>query len=537
MFRSGTHISNLPATHQDAIAVTRGLGLRYLWIDALCIIQDSDEDKAREIHAMHDVYSNAHFVVAAVAAMDSSQHFLVEQHSMAMSACFLNVRGTIKMPDKASWSSLGGVYATTRAKAQAPAADELHLSRFRSRGWIFQEERLARRVMYFCDHKVMARCNDCRQTFALDRNLGGLSKNITDPFLPRFSDLSWLTDRLMRAAKRSIFRPKRPQLKDSSWQWTVVPEDENDVPSEETEAALQGRLWWKLVERYTERILTVSTDKLPALQGLATRFEQKLNAIESLQSRLIPVQYSFGLWVGEYFVSALLWYLKDAPSERPPQRAPSWSWAAVDGIITNDSLEADTCSTACQVSIVDGPTNETPRVVVKAVIKSATWHRLPEQRKLYYVGHSRSVPEDILRHQDLARYIPLTKDVTQGPEAHILRAGAEDVGFVIWDTLDRIPREGSEVTCVQIIVQPRTKQEKESFGAPWATRGLVVLPTDTDPNTYHRIGYFELRRTPGGIAFPTSLAPAQQKAYRYPAPNIDVGGFFRNCVPTTVTIL
>ena len=41
---------------QDAITVTRKLGIRYLWVDALCIIQDSNSDKANEIREMGNVY-------------------------------------------------------------------------------------------------------------------------------------------------------------------------------------------------------------------------------------------------------------------------------------------------------------------------------------------------------------------------------------------------------------------------------------------------------------------------------------------------
>lgn len=55
----------MPKTFIDAIIVTRYLGLRYIWIDSLCICQDDDQDWARESARMCDVYSNAHLVIAA----------------------------------------------------------------------------------------------------------------------------------------------------------------------------------------------------------------------------------------------------------------------------------------------------------------------------------------------------------------------------------------------------------------------------------------------------------------------------------------
>jgi hypothetical protein len=52
--------------------VTRSLGIKYVWIDALCIKQDSAEDWAREAAKMRDVYSGA--VLTVVAANSPSTH-------------------------------------------------------------------------------------------------------------------------------------------------------------------------------------------------------------------------------------------------------------------------------------------------------------------------------------------------------------------------------------------------------------------------------------------------------------------------------
>ncbi|KAE9367909.1 HET-domain-containing protein [Stipitochalara longipes BDJ] len=62
---------NLPQTIQDAVTVTRRLNIRYLWVDALCIIQDSLIDKAIEIDAMGEVYKNAVLTIAATSAVPS----------------------------------------------------------------------------------------------------------------------------------------------------------------------------------------------------------------------------------------------------------------------------------------------------------------------------------------------------------------------------------------------------------------------------------------------------------------------------------
>ena len=59
-WQSKISFHNLPQTIKDAIIVTAELGLEYLWIDALCIIQDDDADKGVELARMGDIYSKAH---------------------------------------------------------------------------------------------------------------------------------------------------------------------------------------------------------------------------------------------------------------------------------------------------------------------------------------------------------------------------------------------------------------------------------------------------------------------------------------------
>ena len=64
----GIKFSKLPKTFQDAVTITRELGIRYLWIDGLCIIQRDEEDWAIESAQMAEVYQNACLVIAAAGA-------------------------------------------------------------------------------------------------------------------------------------------------------------------------------------------------------------------------------------------------------------------------------------------------------------------------------------------------------------------------------------------------------------------------------------------------------------------------------------
>ena len=66
----------LSETVQDAITVTRGLGFHLLWIDALCILQDSDEDKEQQIPKMGDIYNNAAVTIYVATARGVHEGFL-----------------------------------------------------------------------------------------------------------------------------------------------------------------------------------------------------------------------------------------------------------------------------------------------------------------------------------------------------------------------------------------------------------------------------------------------------------------------------
>jgi Heterokaryon incompatibility protein (HET) len=79
---------NLPKTIMDAVRCTQGLGLKYLWVDSLCIIQDSDTDKAKEIGRMSGIYKNAYATISAAKATKCEDSFL--EHGSTVSDLLLS---------------------------------------------------------------------------------------------------------------------------------------------------------------------------------------------------------------------------------------------------------------------------------------------------------------------------------------------------------------------------------------------------------------------------------------------------------------
>jgi hypothetical protein len=72
----GIKYAQLPKTLQDSIFLVRYLGIRYLWADCLCIVQDDKADWEREASRMADVYSNAYLTIAATRASHCGEGFL-----------------------------------------------------------------------------------------------------------------------------------------------------------------------------------------------------------------------------------------------------------------------------------------------------------------------------------------------------------------------------------------------------------------------------------------------------------------------------
>lgn len=77
----GFLVTELPQTFRDAIEVVRGLNLKYLWIDSLCIIQGEGGDWEEESKKMEDVYTSAYCTIAVTSASDSDAGFLTERRS------------------------------------------------------------------------------------------------------------------------------------------------------------------------------------------------------------------------------------------------------------------------------------------------------------------------------------------------------------------------------------------------------------------------------------------------------------------------
>lgn len=140
----GINMDDLPATFGDAVRVTRALGLLYLWIDSLCIIQGPDGDFNQEARRMQQVYSGAYCVLAASRSPGHYAGFLEarkEKYSISLQ----------QAGESAPFYLCESIDDFNRHVLEGP---------LNQRGWVLQEHALARRTVYFTDYQTYFECGD-----------------------------------------------------------------------------------------------------------------------------------------------------------------------------------------------------------------------------------------------------------------------------------------------------------------------------------------------------------------------------------------
>lgn len=141
-YRKGIDFGQLPAMFRDAVTTTRELGLEYLWIDSICIIQGEGGDFDQEAKRMEDVFSSAFCVIAASSACGQNDGFLNRRNKQRE---FL----TFKREEIPALYVGRFIDDFNKDVLQAPLSQ---------RGWVLQERALARRTIYFTNRQTYWEC-------------------------------------------------------------------------------------------------------------------------------------------------------------------------------------------------------------------------------------------------------------------------------------------------------------------------------------------------------------------------------------------
>jgi hypothetical protein len=128
----GWKVKELPRTFREAMDVTFNLDISYIWIDSLCIIQDSKTDWNYEAALMASIYRDAFCTIAAVDAVNGEGGLFRPQQPTSSSPCLLGMEGDGEDP----------LYVVPYPQSQdTTLRKELALSTWNSRGWILQERK------------------------------------------------------------------------------------------------------------------------------------------------------------------------------------------------------------------------------------------------------------------------------------------------------------------------------------------------------------------------------------------------------------
>jgi hypothetical protein len=309
----------LPRIFQDAIALTKNLGIEYLWIDSLCIIQGDHKDWTHESARMATIYSNSYLNIAATLSSGSNGTLFTSRWTTPI-PFDVDCLTLPKRPMKSYCIPFASNETVIQARYSTEPAHEniklLHNSNHKkrsdvsqkapllTRSWVLQERILSPRTIHFHSSEMVWECKD---TFCCE--CGILEK----------------AEQWSHGGYRIIGKCWLSQLEDDLYSISTA--------------------WLECIELYSRLRITKCTDKLSGLAGLASEVALKF-----------PSQYLAGFWECD-LPRSLCWKVvgeeKDGPETNTkmtygkrctPYCAPTWSWASIDlsetGIVS--SFEART---------------------------------------------------------------------------------------------------------------------------------------------------------------------------------------------------
>ncbi|KAI0556264.1 HET-domain-containing protein [Xylaria curta] len=261
----------LPATYREFIKIARALAIPYVWIDALCIIQDDKDEWQHEAARMGDIFQGSTLTIVATQSSDTLEGcFPVTEQADPNNGALLRVRQQqTEKPD-----ILARIY---KGDFRQSSVQDSIIS---DRGWTLQEQLLSPRIVYCMENDVHWQCQTCFRTQT------GLEFDTTEAL----------------ALRLQILAPSANPTTEEYWQYANV--------------------WHRIIENYNRRLFTYKTDKVPAIAGITKHMASVLNDTPIL-----------GLWERTFGVD-LAWIAPSGGTRHEIAERmglPSWTWLGFQG--------------------------------------------------------------------------------------------------------------------------------------------------------------------------------------------------------------
>ncbi|KAH7401142.1 heterokaryon incompatibility protein-domain-containing protein [Phaeosphaeria sp. MPI-PUGE-AT-0046c] len=274
----GFDMADLSPTMRSAIWITQNLHYDYIWIDALCIVQDSEEDWFSEASQMSNVFSNAAVTIAVADAVEHSQGIFRNRESTFIRPFNIPFLRERPYRERAHLDGDGEFYLF-------PDAQEVR-SRgpLDTRGWILQEQLLSPSILYFDRGEIFWDCITVTASESSPISASLLSE--ADP------DEVWALKYIRRMiAGSGNHDTRRDQISNA---------------------------WLEIIKNYSNRDLTKASDRLIALQGIITPLQRILNE-----------DHVAGMWRTQLWRQLTWWMGPTTAADQDDFPAPSWSWLSV----------------------------------------------------------------------------------------------------------------------------------------------------------------------------------------------------------------
>ncbi|CAF9915024.1 hypothetical protein IMSHALPRED_002313 [Imshaugia aleurites] len=345
--KDAINLSQLPKTFQDAIALTRFMQVRYLWIDSLCIIQDSHTDWEFEASTMKDVYKHAVFTIAATGARNSGDGLYFDRD--------VDLVGAVTLP--VCWQGLPrGIYSICEDRLWLDNVTDAPLNQ---RAWVIQERLLSCRTLHLGRDQIAWECQTLQacETF-----------------------------------------PARLPLKCSDYEDFAFRTKLANAPLK-----MVGRIWDNTAETYSRGRLTEETDKCIAISGIVE--EMQLATADHYFAGLWGSSFVLQMcWTVHHLKN-----VRDRQTPRRPRRyrAPSWSWLSIDSNVQFYSIYDniyDILFEVLNVNIKNTGRNNFGSIkggciVGRGLLKSALWEHSTDDR----VGHLQ-IDDESIQHGSFWNY-------------------------------------------------------------------------------------------------------------------------------------